>query len=79
MSKKLRLNFGDQDLPYRFGVNPSTVLRCVRKWWMLHMYIDQMAKRDQLLKTMPRKSFKNCVTIEECFEVFMERPTNLKA
>ena len=26
-----------------------------------------------------RKNFKQCVTIIDCFEVFMERPTNLKA
>ena len=39
-------------------------------------------ERGELLKSMPmefRKSFKNCVTIIDCFEVFMERPTNLKA
>ena len=38
--------------------------------------------REELLSTMPvtiRKSFKRCVVIIDCFEVFCERPTNLKA
>ena len=30
---KLRLNVGDQDLAYRFGINQSTVSRCVAKWF----------------------------------------------
>ena len=29
---KLRLNVADQDLAYRFGVNQSTVSRCITKW-----------------------------------------------
>ena len=34
------------------------------------------------MKTMPmdfRKKIRQCVTIIDCFEVFMERPTNVKA
>ena len=33
------------------------------------------------MKTAPVdfKNFKNCVTIIDCFEIFMERPMNLKA
>ena len=83
---KLRLNFGDQDLAFRFGVNQSTISRCISKWVnVLYVHLKPLIKwpeRDQLLNTMPmdfRKSFKNCVTIIDCFEVFMERPTNLKA
>ena len=37
--------------------------------------------RDELLLTMPmsfRRSFKSCVIIIDCFEVFIERPTSLK-
>ena len=29
---KLRLNLGDQDIAYRFGVNQSTISRCFNKW-----------------------------------------------
>ena len=39
-------------------------------------------EREQLLETMPmdfRKNFKRCVIIIDCFEVFCERPSNLKA
>ena len=32
---KLRLNVADQDLAYRFGVNQSTVSRCITKWFDL--------------------------------------------
>lgn len=83
---KLRLNVGDRDLAFRFGVNQSTISRYISKW-MDAMYLRlkpliKWPERDLLLKTMPmdfRKNFKDCVTIIDCFEVFMERPTNLKA
>ena len=38
--------------------------------------------REELIKTMPmefRKNFKQCIIIIDCFEIFIERPTNLKA
>ena len=44
--------------------------------------IIKWSGRDKLLKTMPmafRKSFQICITIIDCFEVFMEWPTNVKA
>lgn len=83
---KLRLNFGDQDLAFRFHINQSTVSWYLSKWIDV-MYVQmtpliKWSEWDQLLKTMPmnfRKGFKNCVTIIDCFEVFIERPTNLKA
>jgi len=83
---KLRLNLGDQDIAFRFGVNQSTISRCFNKWIdIMFIRLKPLIKwpaRDELLKTMPmdfRKNFKQCVTIIDCFEVFMERPTNLKA
>ena len=83
---KLRLNLGDQDIAYRFGVNQSTILRCFNKWIdVMYIRLKPLIKwpgRDELMKTMPmdfRKSFRQCVTIIDCFEVFMERPTNVKA
>lgn len=37
-------------------------------------------ERDELSMPMDfRKSFKNCIIIIDCFEAFMERPTNLRA
>ena len=83
---KLRLNLGDQDLAYRFGINQSTVSRQFKKWIdLMHVRLNPQVKwpgREELRKTMPtefRKCFKQCVIIVDCFEVFMERPTNLKA
>lgn len=67
---KLRINVGDQDLAYRFGVNQSTVTRYVKKWIDI-MYIRlgplvRWPNRQELIRTMPmefRKSHKKCVLI----------------
>lgn len=83
---KLRLNVGDQDIAFRFCVNWSNISRIFNNWidvmFMQLKPLIKWPKRDELIKTMPmdfRKNFKQCVTIIDCFEVFMERPTNLKA
>ena len=83
---KLHLNLGDQDLSFRFGVNQSTISRCFNKMiCVLYIRLKPLIKwpeRSVLLKTMPmefRHNFRSCVTIIDCFEVFMERPTNVKA
>ena len=83
---KLCLNLGDQDLAYRFGVNQSTIARHVKKWIdILYIRLGPLVKwpdRGELVRTQPmefRKSFGKCVVIIDCFKVFMERPTNLKA
>ena len=82
----LRLNLGDQDLGYTFGMNQSTISRYFKKWIdVMHVRLSPLVKwpgREELMKTMPmefRQNFKECVVIIDCFEVFMERPTNLKA
>ena len=83
---RLWLNAGIQDLGYRFDVHPSTVCRYFSKWLdvlytKLHVFIN-WPDRDNLLKTMPmvfRKAFRSCAVIIDCFEVFIERPTSLKA
>ena len=83
---KLRLNLVDQDIAYRFGVHQSTVSRNFRKWIdIMYTRLRRLIiwpEREQLLETMPmdfRKNFKRCVIIIDCFEVFCERPSNLKA
>ena len=86
---KLRLNLGDlgdQDLGYRFGVNQLTISRYFRKWVdMMRVQLSPLVKwpgREELMKTMLmefRQNFKQCVVVIDCFEVFIERPTNLKA
>ena len=82
-----RLNVSESFLSYEFGVSISTISR------IFHEMIDVMnvrmtplimwPSRDALRKTMPmqfRKYFgTKCAVIIDCFEVFIDRPTNLKA
>ena len=83
---KLRLNLGDQDLAYRFGIHQSTVSRYFSKWLdilyhKLSVFVN-WPEQEELLRTMPvdfRKDFGKCVIIIDCFEVFIERPTSLMA
>ena len=83
---KLRLNLGDQDLAYRFNVSQATVSRYFAKWVdIMYIRLKPLIKwpsREELLKTMPtefRASFRKCVVIIDCFEIFIERPTSLMA
>ena len=81
---KLRHNFGDADLGYRFGVDKSTVSRYFSKWlellYVKLSFLIMWPNREELLKTMPlefRRHFRQCVIIIDCFEIFIERPTAL--
>ncbi len=83
---KLRHNFPDGDIGYRFGVHPSTVSRNFHK--VLDVMVICTSKlivwpnRGILLMTMPvsfRKFFRRCAVIIDCSEVFMERPSGLLA
>ena len=83
---KLRLNLGNQDLAYRFGVHQSTVSRYFNRW--LDILYNKLSvfvswpEREVLLKMMPMefcKKFRKCVIIIDCFEIFIERPTSLTA
>ena len=84
---KLRLNCQIQDLAYRFSVSCATVSRVFLKWMTA---MDQCLRtlivwpdRESLQKTMPecfRASFGTKVAvILDCFEIFIERPSNLQA
>ena len=83
---RLRLNLPGQDVAYRFGVHQCTVSRT-----FLHV-IDAMyvrlkplirwPERDDLRRTLPmdfRKHCPSCAVIIDCFEIFVERPSNLLA
>ena len=82
---KLRLNAQMQDLAYRFSISYSTVSRIFSKWMNImnrrlgHLIL--WPNRDALTKTMPicfQESFgKKVAVIIDCFEVFLERPSNL--
>ena len=84
---KLRLNSPVQDLSYRFNVSVSTISRLLLRW-LTQMdirlcHLIYWPDREQLQKTMPRcfqESFgKRVAIIIDCFEVFIERPSNLCA
>ena len=84
---KLRINSPLEDLSYRFGVSTSTVSRILIKW-LTQMDIRMQGlihwpDREALHKTMPacfQASFgKKVAIIIDCFEIFIERPSNLQA
>ena len=84
---RLRLNLNVKDIAYRFGMSVPSVSKIFHKW--LDTLFNQLGKvikwpeREQLLETTPL-SFQNIfgtkvVIIIDCFEVFINRPNNLKA
>ena len=84
---KLRLNVPPQDLAYRFGISLSTVSRTFSTWLTVMDIrlspIIRWPERDELWHTMPlcfQFSFgKKTTVIIDCFEIFIERPSNLLA
>ncbi|XP_038582485.1 uncharacterized protein LOC119908712 [Micropterus salmoides] len=83
---KLRLNPSEELLGYLFGIHQSTVSRIFHRWIQvmasrLHPLI-LWPQREDLRSSLPmcfRTFFKNCVSIIDCFELFIERPSDLKA
>jgi hypothetical protein len=84
---RLRLNLAVQDLAYRFGVsstNISKTFKCILH--VLYVRLNVFVRwpdRDVIRKTMPL-SFKEhfgvkVACIIDCFEIFIERPSNLMA
>jgi len=76
----------DDDISFRFGVHRSTVSRNFHR--VLNVayaktgFLIHWPERDVLWMTMPmsfRKFFRNCCVIIDCSEIFIERPTDLKA
>jgi len=83
---KLRNNVPFQDLAYRFSISLSTVSRLFSSWIpIMALRLSPLIywpDRDQLWATMPKcfeYSFGKRTVIIDCFEVFIERPTNLLA
>lgn len=84
---RLRLNVQVQDLSYRFGISTTNVSSTFKT--VLHVLYISLKRfivwpeREQLRKTMPlsfRKHFGLKVAcIIDCFEIFIERPSNLFA
>ena len=84
---KLRLNLSNYDLAFRFAVSESTVGRVFSKWInAMDSRLSPLIKwpdRESLQKTMPfcyRRHYGLRVTsIIDCFELFIEKPSNLLA
>ena len=84
---KFRLNTPLQGLAYQFGVSKATVSRIILKWFtQMDTRLQDLIiwpDRESLRKTMPmcfQESFgKNVAIIIDCFEIFLDRPSNLQA
>ena len=84
---KLRLNVPQQDLAYRFDISQSTVSRIFFSWMtVLDGRLSPLIvwpEREELWRTMPKcfeYSFgKRTTIIIDCFEIYIERPSNLLA
>ncbi|KAJ1520332.1 hypothetical protein ONE63_004530 [Megalurothrips usitatus] len=84
---RLRLNLLIEDLAYRFQVSQPTISRIMTKWLeVMSLRLKSLLvwpDRETLRKTMPecfKKDFGTTVAlIIDCFELFIERPSNLLA
>ena len=84
---KLRTNAPNEGLAYHFGVCQGTVSKIILKWLKLAdtrlAGLIHWPHRDSLQKTMPeyfKASFgRKVAVIIDCFEIFIERPSNLLA
>ena len=84
---RLRLNLPVQDLAYRYGVGVSVISRCFSEIFDLLcvnlVNVVHWPSRDDLVVSMPmsfrEKYGTKVVAIIDCFEVFVERPSNLSA
>ena len=83
---KLRINTPVEDLGYRFGISTST-LSVILKWLQqMDVRLRDLIywpDREALQKTMPvcfQESFgKKVAIIIDCFEIPVEKPSNLEA
>ena len=83
---KLRLNVPFQDLAYHFGVSVLTFSRTFTSW--IRVMDSRLSRliywpeQKELWNTMPKRflfSFGNRTVIIDCFEIFIEHPTDLLA
>ena len=84
---KLRIAVPHLDLAYRLRISTSVVSRILSTWLtVMDVRLAPLVKwpgRDELYRTMPRcflDSFgRKTTVIIDCFEIFIDRPTNLLA
>lgn len=83
---KLRLNVPFQDLAYHFGVSVLTFSRTFTSWIRVMdsrlLRLIYWPEQKELWNTLPKRflfSFGNRTVIIDCFEIFIEHPTDLLA
>ncbi|XP_033729835.1 uncharacterized protein LOC117319035 [Pecten maximus] len=83
---KLRLNLQHQDLAYRFNVSVTTISEVMNqslpKLAEKLAFLIQWPDKESLVRSMPsvfKKIYPKCVSIIDCFEVFIQRPGQLTA
>ena len=83
---KLRLGSSGIELAYQFGIHPSTVSRIfadvIEMLYVRLKFLIVWPEREILRKTLPmqfRANYPNCVVIIDCFEIFIDRPSDLLA
>jgi len=84
---KLRMNLPNEFMSFLFHVSPATMSRIILKWLKrMDMRLSDLIRwpeRGALRKTMPecfKEAFGSKVAvIIDCFEIFIERPSNLLA
>ena len=80
---RLRLGSLGPELGYHFGIHPSTVCRIfsdvIEVLYVRLKFLIVWPEREILRKTLPmdfRKNCPNCVAIIDCFEIFIDRPSD---
>ena len=83
---KLRLNFQNQDLSYRFGVSTGHVLDLINEGLPAIAkkvaFLVHWPDKDTVMKNLPKvfkKTYKRCRVIIDCSEIFIDRPGNMTA
>ena len=84
---KLRLNASNYDLGFRFNMSESTVSRVFTKWIeamdIRLLFLVLWPDKESIQKTMPfcfQPHYDlNVTSIIDCFELFIEKPSNLLA
>ena len=83
---KLRLNLTNKDIAMRFGICPTQVSKilghCIPILAHRLKFLIKWPDKNTIMKNLPkvfRKHYTMCRVIIDCSEVFIQRPSNLKA
>lgn len=82
---KLRLNLLNEDLSYRFNISKSTTSRYFHEWLdimdaqLSYLVMWPTSNIMQLPPVFQNPYLRKVKVVVDCFEIFIERPTSLKA